>query len=281
MILITGATGMVGGEVLRLLVERGEVVRAVVRGVGPRPEGVEVVRADFDLAESVGQAVVGVEALFLLTAPAVPSAGHDVVVVEAARRAGVGKVVKLSAIGSGEVVGGRVVGSWHVEAERVVRGSGMAWTVLRPSAFASNFLRYAGLVRGGLPVPNLTGAARQGVVDPRDVAAVAVEALVSSVHDGRTYELTGPEVLSVPEQAAILGEALGGVVGTVDVSADAARADMLGRGVDPLAVEAVLTGVEWARGGGNAVVTEDVRSVLGRAARGFAEWVGDHVAAFR
>ncbi|WP_033438483.1 NAD(P)H-binding protein [Saccharothrix sp. NRRL B-16314] len=281
MILITGATGTIGSEVLRLLVERGERVRAVSRSPERLPPGLDVVRADFDDSGTLRLAMPGVKALFLLTAPAKPTPDHDLAVLDAAARTGVGKVVKLSAIGTGETIGDRTVGAWHLVAERAVRDSGLAWTVLRPSGFASNLLAFARPIAAGAPVPNLTGDARQGVVDPRDVAAVAVEALTASVHDGRTYALTGPEPLSVPDQAAILASALGRPVGTVDVPVDAARADMVGRGLDASAVDAMLTGVEWARAGHNAVVTGDVEEVLGRPATSFATWARDHLAAFR
>jgi uncharacterized protein YbjT (DUF2867 family) len=281
MILITGATGTIGSEVLKLLAERGERVRAVTRSPDRLPPDLDVVRADFDDPDTLGLAMTGVDALFLLTAPAKPTPDHDLAALDAATRAGVGTVVKLSAIGTGETIGGRTVGGWHLAAERAVQDSGMAWTVLRPSSFASNFLRFAQPIAAGGPVPNMTGDARQGVVDPRDVAAVAVEALTTSDHKGQTYALTGPEALSVPDQAAILAAALGRAVETVDVPADAARADILGHGMDASAVDAVLTGVEWARAGHNAVVTEDVAEVLGRPATSFATWVRDHLAAFR
>jgi len=133
---------------------------------------------------------------------------------------GVRRVVKLSAIGTGERdERNRTVGAWQQAAEQAVRASGMAWTLLRPSVFASNsasnFLWWAESIKVGEPVPNMTGAGRQGVVDPRDVAAVAVEALTSPAHADLVYTLTGPELLGVPDQAARLGELLGHPVETV------------------------------------------------------------------
>jgi uncharacterized protein YbjT (DUF2867 family) len=156
--------------------------------------GVDVVRADFDDPASLRRATAGTEAVFLLTAPATPTPRHDLALLDAARAAGTTRVVKVSAIGTGETgEGNQAVGAWHLLAERAVQASGMAWTLLRPSVFASNTLHWADAIRAGDPVPNLTGRGRQGVVDPRDVAAVAAEALTSpSHHTGQTYTLTGP-----------------------------------------------------------------------------------------
>jgi uncharacterized protein YbjT (DUF2867 family) len=127
----------------------------------------------------------------------------------------------------------------------------------------------------------MTGTAAQGVIDPRDVAAVAAEALTTPDHAGRTYTLTGPELLSVPQQSAILEAALDRSVTTVDLPLDVAREQMLQHGTDPAAVDAAITGMAWARAGHNAILTQDVPLVLGRPATAFATWVRDHQDAFR
>jgi uncharacterized protein YbjT (DUF2867 family) len=254
MILITGATGTIGSEVLRLLTGRGHAVRAMSRkGSGPH-----AVQADFDDPASLDRAAAGVDSLFLLTAPAIPTPHHDLAMLEAAQAAGVTRVVKLSAIGTGARFEGHTVGAWHVPGEEAVRASGMVWTILRPSSFASNVLRQN-------PIMNMTGKARQGVVDPRDVAAVAVEALTAPLHSGRTYTLTGPELLSVPDQARQLSEILGHPVTTTDVAPS---------GMD----RAIATSIGWARAGHNEVLTDDVARVLGRAPSTFATWARDHLA---
>ncbi|HUQ58735.1 NAD(P)H-binding protein [Lentzea sp.] len=269
MILITGATGTVGSHLARRLTARGEAVRAMSRN-----PGADLFPADFDDPSSLAAAVTGVRAVFLLTAPASPTSRHDLAMLEAARSAGVTTVVKLSAIGTGETFGDRVVGAWHQEAEQAVRSSGLSWTVLRPSSFASNVLRFAN------PVHNTTGTATQGVVDPRDVAAVAAEVLTTRGHAGRTYTLTGPDLLSLPDQAAVLESVLERPVTTVDVPLDVVREQMLRHGTPEAAVDAAVTGMAWARAGHNAVLTEDVPRILGRPATTFATWVRDHRDAF-
>jgi uncharacterized protein YbjT (DUF2867 family) len=271
MILISGASGTVGRHVVRLLVDRGVPVRALTRDparMGHLP-GVEVVRGDLGDPPSLAGAVAGVEAVFLLTAPPTPAADHDLVLLDAARAAGVGRIVKLSAIGTGERFAEAEVGAWHRVAEDAVRASGARWTVLRPSSFATNLL---GAAHAAGPVPDLTGPGRQGVVDPLDVAAVAVEALIGAGHDGRTHTLTGPEPLTFRDQLDVLERVLGRAVPSVDQSLDAARRELVGHGVPAAAVDAMLLGVGWARAGHNAVVTDDVPRILGRPARSFETW---------
>lgn len=274
MILVTGATGTVGSEVLRQLVQRDAAVRAMARN----PErvttpGVEVVAGDFGDPESLAKALTGIETVFLLTAPASPGAEHDLALLAAARAEGVRRIVRLSAIGTGETdSAGRTVGQWHEVADDAVRASGLGWTILRPSSFASNTLSWLGPINAGEPVPNLLGDARYGVIDPRDVAAVAVEALTSDQYDGKTHTLTGPELLSAQDQAAQLGEALGRKVHLIDVHPEVARDGMLAQGMDPGAVEAIVTGTLWAREGNNAILTDDVPNILGRPARTYATW---------
>ena len=274
MILVTGATGTVGRHLTRILHDGGHPVRAMTRGGSgrPLPDGVEVAYADFGDPAALRRAVTGVRAVFLVTAPPVPSPQFDLDLLAAARHAGVASVVKMSAIGTGERFAGRTVGAWHLAAEDAVRHSGLEWTVLRPSSFASNTLHWAGAVRAGQPVPNLSGDGGQGVIDPADIAAVAALALTDPGHGGRTYTLTGPELLSVPDQARILTEVIGRPVTTVDPGPEGARAGLLASGMPPEAVDATLLGSARARAWHNAVLTEDVRMVLGRDPVSFRDW---------
>lgn len=281
MILVTGATGTIGSDVVRQLAARGEKVRALTRDPAKArvPAGVEVARGDYLDHGSLAGAMAGVTAAFLLRPPG-PEEGHDLGLVEAARAAGVRRLVKLSAIGTGDPEVGPA-GGWHVEGERAVRESGTEWTVLRPSSFASNTLSWVREVGRGEPVPNMTGDGESGVIDPRDVAEAAVRALVDGGHAGRTYTLTGPEAISVPGQAAVLASVLGRPVATRDLSPEETREHLLTVwGFDEAQADGVLTGTAFVRGGGNAIVTEDVRQMLGRPARTYREWAQDHREAF-
>lgn len=274
MILVTGATGTIGGHVARLLSDRGVPFRAMSRTPADLPNGV---RADFTDPASLAAAVAGVDAVFLVTVPPVPSADHDIALVAAARAAGVRKIVKLSAIGSGEPFGGATVGAWHADAEEAIAASGLAWTVLRPPSFASNFLQYRAMIATSDPLPNIFGEARQPIVDPRDVAAVAVEALLDSVHDRRRYDVTGPELLTFNDQAAILEHVLDRPVKTVDVDL---RTQLAAAGMPPESIAQVSIGAEWARAGGAEYVTEHVSRILGRPPTTFDQWATDHRAMF-
>jgi uncharacterized protein YbjT (DUF2867 family) len=156
----------------------------------------------------------------------------------------------------------------------------MAWTVLRPSSFASNALRWAAAIRSGDPVPNTTGTGVQGVIDPRDVAEVAVRALTSQDHAHSVLTLTGPELLSVPDMAAQLGGVLGRALQAVDVPFGAYREQMLAAGIDPVFAEVAVIGSRRVAQGGNARLTGEVQAVLGRPPRTFRAWAHDHRDAF-
>ncbi len=285
MILVTGATGTVGHEVLRLLARRGVPLRAMTRDparLSSVKTDVEVVGADFEAPETLRPAVAGVEGVFLLTAPGASVPEHDLAMINAARVGGVRRVVKLSAVGgrSSTDDGGTVPAGWHEPGEQALVDSGLAWTALRPSSFASNALLWADAIQADQPVPNMTGIGTQGVVDPRDVAEVAVKALLGTEYDGKTLTLTGPDLVSVPDQVAQLSEVLGRPVSTVDIPLEAAREQMLAGGLDPSVVDVAVRESELVRDGGNAVVTDDVHRVLGRPARPFRTWALDHRGAF-
>lgn len=243
------------------------------------PDGVEVARGDHHDLATVEAAMAGASALFAVAVLGPGDGEVDAALVGLARAAGVRRIVKLSAIGTGDPAVGSG-GNWHLPGERAVRGSDLEWTVLRPSSFASNTLSWAEAIRAGRPVPNMTGAGTQGVVDPRDVAEVAVATLLTARHAGRTYTLTGPEAISTADQAATLAAVLGRPVETVDLSPEQTRQYLVAAGMGDTYVEGVLAGTAYVRGGGGAEVSEDVQRVLGRRGRTYREWAQDHREAF-
>ncbi|MGW5637212.1 SDR family oxidoreductase, partial [Streptomyces sp. NPDC003832] len=276
MILVTGATGTIGSAVVSRLAERGEKVRALTRDPGrlDAPPGVEVVRGDLLDPESLEPALAGVRAAFLVAVLG-PDTRSDVELIGRARAAGVPRLVKLSAIGTGDPRVGPG-GTWHTPGEEALRDSGAEWTVLRPSAFASNTLSWAAPIRAGEPVPNLAGDGPQGVVDPRDVSEVAVAALLDPRHTGRTYTLTGPEPIGTPGQAAALAEVLGRPVRTLDLAEEEVHAHLVAAGLPETYAGAVAAGSAYVRAGHNDVITDDVPRVLGRDARTYRQWARDH-----
>ncbi|MCE6997990.1 NAD(P)H-binding protein [Saccharothrix sp. S26] len=250
MLLITGATGTTGREVVRLLTDRGVPFRAMSR----TPTG-DQVHGDHTDPASLDRAAEGVDAVFLLGPGTADLPAYDLAVLDAAKRAGVPKVVKLSSIPVGPVA------EWHRPGEEASRAF-PAWTLLRASLFATNSLQWAPLIAAGEPIPNPMGTTRLGVVDPRDLAEVAVRALLDD-HHGRTYTLTGPHLLNVSEQVAVLSDVLGRELSTVDVPLDV---------LPPEYAE----GVRAVRSGGGSLLSDDVARVLGRPARDYATWAREN-----
>lgn len=286
MILVTGATGTVGGAVLTALHARGHKLRALTRR--PReavfPEGVEVVGGDMGRPETLGAALDGVEKVFLMSLGA-DKATHDANVVAAAVAAGVRHVVQLSTLGVEEADNEEEnpLGYWHRLAEQALVASGLDWTILRPNGFMTHVLGWAasvrteGVVRG--PVADLAEA----VVDPADVAEAAAHCLTTPGHVGRVYALTGPEALTLPQQTDVLGSVIGRPLRFETVPLDVQR-EMLARHFSPQTVEGVIRSLRRAIESGDEFrgrVSPDLRHLLGREPRGLRQWAEAHADAFR
>lgn len=284
MILVTGATGTVGSAVVEQLLAAGQPVRVLARDPAKAAAkfgaAVEVAAGDLEKPETLEGAFVGVDRLFLLgTGPELARLEGNA--VDAAKKAGsVKHVVKLSAQGA-DNADSLALSRWHRESEKHLEESGMTWTILRPGAFASNALGWARSIQAQGMVFHLTGAGQTTPIDPRDIAAVAVAALTRPGHEGKIYELTGPQASTAAEQAAQISAAIGKPIQCVDAPEPAARSGMLGEGMPRELVEAVLELMAYIRSGHAAKVTTAVADVLGREPRAFAAWVDDHIAAFR
>lgn len=281
-ILITGATGHVGRELLAELASRGRPVRAMTRrpeAIAPRP-GVEIVRGDFEDAASLDAALAGVAAVFSMSAQPVfgaPTPTHDEALAAACRRAGVRRVVKLSALGGGGRDPESPIVQWVRAAEATVIESGAEWTLLRPGRFMTNTLAWAAMIRRGDEVSIPMARRRAASIDPADVARVAALALCEPGHAGQRYELSGPEALSPADELAILGELLGRPLRLSELSNDAARAGMLRYGMPERVVDVILADSDSQHG---AEVLPTVGELTGRPPRRFADWAAAHRAAF-
>jgi uncharacterized protein YbjT (DUF2867 family) len=274
-VLVSGATGHVGGEVVRVLVAAGVPVRALVR-TPPRdglPAEVEQVEGDLDHPDGLAPALEGAEAVFLL-----PGFADMSRVAERIAAAGARRVVLLSGGSAEDGDPTNAVSEYMRDSEAAVRGAGVGWTILRPSAFMSNTLRWLPQLRAGDVIVEPFAGVPAAVIDPYDIAAAAALALVDGAHQGRVYRLTGPEPLLPADRARILGEVLGRPLQLVPQPDDEARAAMLAampaKYVDAFFrfyVDGTLD---------ESVVLPTVAEVCGRPPRTFAEWARLHAAEF-
>jgi uncharacterized protein YbjT (DUF2867 family) len=274
-ILVTGATGNVGAEVVRALAAAGHPVRALTRdpSAARLPAGVIAAGGDLSAPESLDRVFDDVTAVFLLAgypdAPGLLARMAD---------AGVRRVVLLS---TGAVVGGDLdnyVVRFNVVSEAAVRDSALSWTVLRPSGFMSNALRWRPQLQAGDTVREPFADLPVAVIDPFDIGVVAARALTEQEHAGRSYRLTGPQALRPAERLAILGEALGRDLRLVPQSDQEARAAM-SEVMPPPLVDAFFA---FARGGTylDDQVTSTTGDLLGRPPRTFRDWAHAHAGDF-
>ncbi|MDI3389978.1 NAD(P)H-binding protein [Streptomyces sp. B-S-A8] len=280
-IAVTGATGAVGCEVARALAgESG--VRLVVRDVDKAARmGLpgEVHAADYGDVPALERALAGAEALFVVTGnPLRPE--HDEHILAAAKAAGVRHAVKISWTAVADPTADDLVARWNRRSEELLRDSGLSWTVLRMRTPMSNALGWAASIRDEGVVRALGGADRTACVDPRDVAAVAVEALHGAEHAGRTYALTGPEPISVREQVEELAGVLQHPIRFEELTEEQAFARWCRRFPDEVA-RALLQGAQRRAAGASAAVEGTVAAVTGRAPANFARWAADHADRFR
>jgi uncharacterized protein YbjT (DUF2867 family) len=272
MIVVTGATGNVGRELVQALVAAGEQVTAVARHLPTDAEepGVRWVVGDLAEPESLRPVVETASALFLLVA------GDDPLgIVKVAGEAGVRRVVLLSSQGAGT----RPEIYRHPRAfEDAVRESGLEWTILRAGGFDSNSFAWAGSIRAERTAAAPFGDVALPSVDPADIAAVAAVVLRADGHDGRTYDLTGPEPITPRRRAAAIGAVLGEPIRFVEQTREEARAEMSRFMPEPI-VEGTLT-ILGTPSDAERRVSPDIERILGRAPRTFAEWAARNRAAF-
>jgi uncharacterized protein YbjT (DUF2867 family) len=280
MILITGATGNIGKELIPLLVEKKQPIRILVRDerkVAHLDACVERLVGDLDRPETLLPAVRGVERIFLVTY----ETRQDINVLEAAKRLGVQHVVKLSTL---EATEHKIqVGKWHYEREELIRASGLDWTFLRPGMFMSNSIEWwAESIKGQGSVFFPGGKkGRIAPVDPRDVATVAAMALAQPGHSGQAYELTGSELLTIGEMVQVISRVLGKPIQYVDIPPIAAKLFMLKTGMDKTLVNALMEMLNSLRKNEGAILTDTVRRVTGQTPSTLAAWCQEHIKAFQ
>jgi uncharacterized protein YbjT (DUF2867 family) len=281
MILITGATGNTGGEIIKRL--SGKVnVRVMVRR---RPEpgsgvaGVEYVTGDFDNPESVRRALIGVERAFLTTNSTERVEEQQLNFVEEARTSGVGHLVYLSQLHAARSSPVRFL-RYHAAVEDAIATSGITFTHLRPNLFMQGLLgfRHSIATAGRFFAP--AGDAAVSLVDVRDIAAVAAAALTQGGHENKTYDITGPETLTHADLASQLTTVLGKPVSFVNVTEDEMHAALLRLGFPKWQVDGLIEDYAHYRKGEASAVSTAVRDVTGNVPHSFREFVQDYKQAF-
>jgi uncharacterized protein YbjT (DUF2867 family) len=286
MILVLGATGTNGREVVARLAAAGVPVRALVRdparagAKGLALPDVELTAGDLDDTAALAAAFRGVERAFVLT----PVSPRDVEwvgrAVEAARSAGTRHLVKFSAMGADPASPSELLRQ-HGESDRLVMGSGLAFTVLRPNSFHQSLLGSAGSVKAEGVLYTPLRDARLSLVDVGDIADVAALTLTRPGHEGQVYEITGPESLSFADVAATLSGVLGKPVRYVDIPPEAFEAAMLGSGMPAWNARAVAELFRYFATGALARTTDTIETLLGRPPVSFAGFAREHAGAFR
>ena len=283
MILVTGGTGGIGSELLRLLSQAGVPARALTRNLQKaqtRP-GITWVAGDLARPETLTTAFEGAKTVFLLTHYLEDMVELQHNAIAAARSAGATHVVKVSAFAASDH-SNAPIGRWHYQVEKELQASGLGWTMLRPHHFMQNLLAQAQYVIKEGAIYSPSGDGKIPYIDASDVAAVAFVTLTQPGHLGKKYALTGREAISYRQAAEIIGAVIGKNMRFVDESPEDARARRVREGVPPAVIESVLAIGAYQRAGGKTVtITNTVADLTGRPPRTVAEFVQEHAAVFR
>ena len=284
MILITGATGNVGREVVNLLLDGGAKVVAVTRhpATAALPDGAVVVGGDPSRPQTLASALRGVETVFI-SPRALGDATAGAATAELLKLAaeqGAQRVVALSAV-TVEYGGGyqRFADAFKA-VEDAARASGLQWTILRSTDYASNALAWAPQIRSTGVVYGAYGDGATSTIHERDVAAVSALALMDAAHAGHTYVLSGPQSLTQRDRVRLIGAAIGKEVRWEEISPQQARQAMLAQGL-PEDVPDRLPGYWSGLVQQPGPSSDTVEQVLGRPALTFAQWAVEHATTFQ
>jgi uncharacterized protein YbjT (DUF2867 family) len=284
MILVTGATGNNGTEIVKRLAAKAQVqVRAMVRNPDRAsaialPQ-VEIVEGDFDRPATLLGALAGVERAFLLTPSSERAQSQQIAFIDAALQSGVTHIVKLSQFAADAHSPVRFL-RYHAAVEAALQASGIAYTLLRPNLYMQGLLNFRSTIATQNAFYAAAGDAKVSAVDVRDIADVAVAALTESGHEGKIYELTGPQALTHAEMAEGLSEALGRRVEFVDIPPEAMREALVGVGLPVWQADGLVEDYAHYRRGEAAAVTSGVRDAIGKEPRSFDEFARDYAAMF-
>jgi uncharacterized protein YbjT (DUF2867 family) len=284
MILITGATGTTGGAVLDEVRKSGKPFKAMYRSeqdARKAPAGTQTVLADFADTGSLGKALGGVDALFLVCSPIPQLVELESNVIDACVAARVPYVVLNSALGAGDYT--KSFPSWHRKVEDKLKTSGLGYTIFRPNGFFQNIVMYnAPSIRAEGAFYAAMGEAETSLIDVRDVGAAAARALVAPAnHARKIYELNGPEAVTNGDIAARISRITGSNVRYVDIPEAAQRKAMLDAGMPEWQVTALLDLQAYYVSGKCGAITDVLPKLLGRASRTLNAYIEENKASFR
>lgn len=282
-ILVTGATGTVGREVVKQLsMLDGDIrvragVHSIIKGENlKRLPGVEIVEMDFEDPDSLHAAFTHVDKVFLLTPFAPDQVQMAKILIDEAKKRGVKHIVKLSVIGA-DAEPGLQLGRWHREVEQLIEESGISYTFLRPISFMQNYVNYnAESIKEEGKFYGASGDGKMSLVDARDIAAVAVEVLTGEGHEGKAYDITGPEALSNYEVAQLLSEVTGKQVDYIDLTEAAIKQGMTGTGMPDTMANAMVELYTLQKEGKLTQTTDTVEKIVGRKPHTMRQFLQDH-----
>jgi uncharacterized protein YbjT (DUF2867 family) len=283
MILVTGANGTTGRQVIAQLARQGLKTRAMVRDLQKAKAlelpNVEIVKADFEDSASLEIALAGAEKGFLVMATTPKRVSQETVFLKIARQAGIKHIVRLSILGAESDSPVRILRR-HGEADQLLIDSGIGFTILRPHYFMQNLLWYAEEIKtSGRFLASLPETSPHSHVDARDIAAVAVAALTGAGHANQIYHLSGPEAMTYGEMMAIQSRLLGQSV-YYDASPEKYARSLRNWGLDAEEVLELDAGI--ARGTGNGTeITDTILRVTKKDATPFEQFANDYLPSFR
>lgn len=279
-ILVTGATGNTGSLLVPKLVNTNANVRVFVRDSEKaesfRKIGAEVVTGDLDVEESIVPAVKGIDKIYLLTWNGPTQLQQVKNVLNAVKKTGGNPHIIRHSMWGPE---SRII-KQGLEAEELIKSSGLRWTILKPTFYMQNLMMAAGTISSDGVIYWDMGQGKLGMIDVRDIAEAAYSAITTEGHEGKSYILTGPQAISFNEIAAIFSKKLGKEVKYMNVPGEASRQAMVGMGIPEWIADGY---VELSEGFSNnfaASATDNIEKLTGRPARSFEQFADDYLTVF-
>jgi uncharacterized protein YbjT (DUF2867 family) len=282
MILVTGASGNVGSQVLDQVVKAGKPVKALYRSekdAANQPPGVQAVIADFADRPSMDRALQGVDQVFLVCGPVPQLVELESKAIEACKAAGVKHLVLNSAMGAGTF--NASFPQWHAQVEKVAAASGLPHSIIRPNSFMQNITNYyAPTIRAQGAFYSSMGKARISFIDTRDIGAFVAKLFTSPAHQGKTYELNGPEAFTYSQLADQISQVTGAPARYVDIPIAQQRQAMLDQGMPAWQVDALLELQRYYTEGRGGEVDSVFADVVGRQPTRLAQFLKEFASAF-